>query len=194
MQRRPSGTMLPVIGIQAITDGTSNTGLFSERLLSLYPYRHRHDGLSPGNQRLACGIRRTFSAAQTRQQSPTTRRSCSRRAVVRICGLDRDDTFKHRGRADDGRSSGFYTQSSYMHWTAPNSVSCSNALDSPTTALSVRGHRSLWLSFGEQLALWRRQFVLRRRFGALHQVVDPSANLVGARYRAMGEVISSDQY
>ena len=30
--------MLPVIGMQSITDGTSNTGLFSERLLSYYPY------------------------------------------------------------------------------------------------------------------------------------------------------------
>ena len=29
---------LPVIGIQSITDGTSNTGLFSERLLALYPF------------------------------------------------------------------------------------------------------------------------------------------------------------
>ena len=30
---------LPTVGMQAITDGTSNTALFSERLLSQYPYR-----------------------------------------------------------------------------------------------------------------------------------------------------------
>ncbi len=33
-----SGNNLPVVGLQSVTDGTSNTGLFSERLISAYPF------------------------------------------------------------------------------------------------------------------------------------------------------------
>ena len=38
-----TSNQLPTVGMQAITDGTSNTALFSERLLSQYPYRTNGD-------------------------------------------------------------------------------------------------------------------------------------------------------
>jgi hypothetical protein len=39
--RMATSNKLPTVGMQAITDGTSNTALFGERLLSQYPYRTR---------------------------------------------------------------------------------------------------------------------------------------------------------
>ena len=42
-----SANNLPVVGMQSITDGTSNTGLFSERLLVRLSVRHRRRHVYP---------------------------------------------------------------------------------------------------------------------------------------------------
>ena len=66
------GAATAVVGMQSITDGTSNTGLFSERLLSHYPYRHHRDGLSAGDQRVSRGLHgNVCGAAELGDTSPT---------------------------------------------------------------------------------------------------------------------------
>ena len=81
------GNQLPVIGIQSITDGTSNTGLFSERLLSALPVSVPRPTVYPaGNQRLARCLHGHVQALPSSVTSPTcrtTRRLCSRRDAIR---------------------------------------------------------------------------------------------------------------
>ncbi len=58
-----SGNNLQAVGMQSITDGTSNTGLFSERLISAYPFGTTATVYPNGTNGLRAIFTGTYAAA-----------------------------------------------------------------------------------------------------------------------------------
>jgi prepilin-type processing-associated H-X9-DG protein len=134
MSMTSTGTSLPVVGMQSITDGTSNTALVSERLLSLYPigtstlvypsggnsaWRAVFQGpsVAPNSSTVAANTAILF--AQGCQSIPSTTPSLSSSVV---------------GVQMMAGGPAAIVVSSYMHWTAPNTAPCANGIDAITVA------------------------------------------------------------
>ena len=89
----------------------------------------------------------------------------------------------------------FLTQSSYVHWTAPNSISCANTLDSYTVSYNPFAAIG---PYGSASATSLHSGGVNVCFadGSVH-FIKSSISLPtwwGLGSRASGEVISSDQY
>jgi prepilin-type N-terminal cleavage/methylation domain-containing protein/prepilin-type processing-associated H-X9-DG protein len=129
---------LPAVGMQAITDGTSSTALFSERLLSQYPY------LSNGSRTKAtvyangiAGLRAIFIgpvAAPPNSVAPGAP-ATSNTAYLFAQGCQ---SIGSSIPAELPASMGitmltggpaFLGLSSYVHWTVPNTPPCINPSD-----------------------------------------------------------------
>jgi prepilin-type N-terminal cleavage/methylation domain-containing protein/prepilin-type processing-associated H-X9-DG protein len=124
---------LPSVGIEAITDGTSNTALFSERLLSQYPYRTKVIVYANG----IAGLRAIFVgpvAAPPNSVAPGAPvTSNTAYLFAQACQSIGSST-----PAEIPASMGimmltggpaFLGLSSYVHWTVPNSPPCLNTSD-----------------------------------------------------------------
>ena len=129
---------LPTVGMQAITDGTSNTALFSERLLSQYPYRTNGyrtkatvyaDGIA--------GLRAIFmgpvgalpssvlpGAPMTSNPAFLFAQGCQSIGSSTPAILPADIGIEMLAG-----SPLFLGLSSYVHWTAPNTPPCINPSD-----------------------------------------------------------------
>ena len=191
------GTILPVIGIQSITDGTSNTGLFSERLLSLYPYTGG-TGTTVYPQ-ATNGWRAVFAGPSIGAQTSTIA-SNTALAFAQTCsslGGSTGTTLSNIvGVQMMVGHPAYITQSSYMHWTAPNSVSCSNGADLvPTTVLPLLAAIGPYGSASAS-SLHSGGVNLCFADGSVHFIKSSIAlpTWWGLGTRSMGEVISSDQY
>jgi prepilin-type N-terminal cleavage/methylation domain-containing protein/prepilin-type processing-associated H-X9-DG protein len=190
------GTTLPVIGMQAITDGTSNTGLVSERLLSLYAYGTTtlvypqptngwravftapYGSAGPNSSTLATNTALLFAQSCNSVSSTVGSTASGVMGVQMLIGHP-----------------AFLTQSSYVHWTAPNSISCANTLDTFTTAYTPLAAIG---PYGSASASSMHSGGVNVCFadGSVH-FIKSSISLPtwwGLGTRAMGEVISSDQY
>jgi prepilin-type N-terminal cleavage/methylation domain-containing protein/prepilin-type processing-associated H-X9-DG protein len=190
---------LPVIGLQAVTDGTSNTALFSERLLSGYQFGNTgvavyangisgmraiftpsYSGAIPGTA--ITGLSTTTNTAllfaKACQSIPSTQTATYAAAV---------------GVEMLAGSPAYLVLSSYVHWTPPNTPPCLNPSDPTTTTLP--GYIGPW---GAPSATSLHPGGVNVGFadGSVHFIKN-SVGLQawwGLGTRAMGEVISSDQY
>jgi prepilin-type N-terminal cleavage/methylation domain-containing protein/prepilin-type processing-associated H-X9-DG protein len=191
------GAILPVIGIQSVTDGTSNTGLFSERLLSLYPYTGT-TGTTVYPQ-ATNGWRAVFAGPSVAPSSSSIVNNTAL-AFAQGCNAISGSTGTTASNIVGVQMMvghpGYVTQSSYMHWTAPNSVSCSNGLDAmPTTTFPLLGAVGPYGSASAS-SLHSGGVNLCFADGSVH-FIKSSISLPtwwGLGTRATGEVISSDAY
>jgi prepilin-type N-terminal cleavage/methylation domain-containing protein/prepilin-type processing-associated H-X9-DG protein len=194
------GTVLPVIGIQTITDGTSNTGLFSERLLSQNAYGtntavfpqgptgwravFQGSSVAPNSTNFTTNTALTFAQSCNAISSGTAAIASSVVGVQMMIGHP-----------------AFLTQSSYVHWTAPNTVSCANAYDTFTSATTVANGTLQFAAvgpYGSASASSMHSGGVNVCFadGSVH-FIKSSIGLQtwwALGTRSSGEVISSDQY
>jgi prepilin-type N-terminal cleavage/methylation domain-containing protein/prepilin-type processing-associated H-X9-DG protein len=194
------GTILPVIGIQSVTDGTSNTGLFSERLLSLYPY----GSTTAVFPQATSGWRAVFQGSSVAASSSTLA-SNTALLFAQSCNAISSSTSAIAPAVMGVQMlighPAFLTQSSYVHWTAPNSVSCANGLDTFTSATTIFAGTNTFAAVGpygsaSASSLHSGGVNLCFADGSVH-FIKSSISLPtwwGLGTRAMGEVISSDQY
>jgi len=188
-----TSTMLPVIGIQSITDGTSNTGLVSERLLSLYPFGSTTSLVYP---QATNGFRAVFTGTNGVTANSSTAALNTALSFAQGCNSIPSATaslfpavvgvemmFGHPG---------YPVLTSYMHWTPPNSVPCANSSDGfASNAYGVGPWGSASAS-----SLHAGGVNVGFADGSVH-FIKSSVSLPawwGLGSRNGGEVISSDQY
>jgi prepilin-type N-terminal cleavage/methylation domain-containing protein/prepilin-type processing-associated H-X9-DG protein len=194
----PAATKLTPVGMQSITDGTSNTGLFSEHLLSgfLWGTAPAQAPVYPGNGPAA--LRAIFQGTYSAQPMSVTpaNMSTANPAVLFVQGC----------QAIPGTTTAIYPASigvmmlpgypmhtgltSYMHWTPPNTPSCNNPADQS------------WLSYvgpyGSVSATSQHPGGVNVGFadGSVHFIKNSISLQAwwGLGTRSGGEVIGSDQY
>jgi prepilin-type N-terminal cleavage/methylation domain-containing protein/prepilin-type processing-associated H-X9-DG protein len=126
------GTQLTVVGPQSVIDGTSNTALISERLLSFYPYGNT----TQVTTQLPNGLRAVF-ANTTASASPGSGLALAfAQACNSLTSTTSSTTASVMGAQMMIGHPAFLTQSSYVHWTAPNTLSCANSYDTWNTTTS----------------------------------------------------------
>ena len=128
---------LPVIGLQSITDGTSNTGLFSERLLSANTYNTTATVFSNGTSGLRAIFTGTFAAAPSSVNATNVLSGNPAQLFAQGCNSISSTTAAIYPAAVGVQmfagNPGYVSLTSYMHWTAPNTPPCTNSLDSTLT-------------------------------------------------------------
>ncbi len=186
---------LPVIGIQTITDGTSNTGLFSERLLSLYAFGTTATVYPQATN----GYRAVFTGSVAVLPSSATPANISTANPALLfaqgCSSFSSTTVSPYpavvGVQMMAGNPGYPVLTSYMHWTAPNSVPCANSADLVVSVYGVGPYGSASAN-----SLHSGGVNLCFADGSVH-FIKSSISLQawwGLGTRAGGEVISSDQY
>jgi prepilin-type N-terminal cleavage/methylation domain-containing protein/prepilin-type processing-associated H-X9-DG protein len=194
-----TSNQLPTVGMQAITDGTSNTALLSERLLSQYPYRTNGDRTKATVYANGiAGLRAIFmgpvgalpssvlpGAPITSNPAFLFARGCQSIGSSTPAMLPADIGIEMLAG-----SPLFLGLSSYVHWTAPNTPPCINPFD--TAVQDFIG------PYGAPSANSLHPGGVNVCFadGSVH-FVKSSVSLQawwGLGTRNRGEVISSDQY
>jgi prepilin-type N-terminal cleavage/methylation domain-containing protein/prepilin-type processing-associated H-X9-DG protein len=183
------------VGIQSITDGTSNTGLFSEHLLSGYVWGTTAS-VYPGNGPAA--LRAIFQGTYTAQPSSVTPANMNSQnpALLFVQGcqsIPSTTAAIYPATLGVMMLPGYPMHTgltSYMHWTAPNTPSCNNPAD-PS-----------WLSYvgpyGSVSATSLHPGGVNVCFadGSVHFIKNSIGLQAwwGLGTRSGGEVIGSDQY
>ena len=174
----PSAGWGPV-RIASITDGTSNTGLISERLLGMATTPANIN--AAGSNVLRCAIHSyttTTGAGTGPAGALAMQQSCASApgsTALRFCGGN--------GQMWAASFPDWLVINSYNHFGTPNQIDCTNRSD-PTDGnttwagyyVTAAGERPAQL-----LPQRRRELCLRRRLGPLHQEFDRSADVVGPR-------------
>jgi prepilin-type N-terminal cleavage/methylation domain-containing protein/prepilin-type processing-associated H-X9-DG protein len=124
---------LSSVGMQAITDGTSNTGLFSERLIAAYPYNSAATVYASGVNGLRAIFTGTYAAAPSSVTTANMLTANPAMLFAQGCqGIPSTTPSPYPaaiGVEMFAGNPGYVGLSSYMHWTAPNTVPCQNSLD-----------------------------------------------------------------
>ncbi len=164
--------------IASITDGTSNTGLISERLMGIagaYPATVA----AAGSNATRCSIHSPTGAAQGSGPAGALAmyQACANAPGtrgIRFCG---------NGELWAGGFPDYLVWQSYNHFGTPNQINCTNTSD-PTDHNAYLGgllrHRDRQRP-AQQPAPGRRERGLRRRLGPLHQEHRRAEYLVGPR-------------
>jgi len=191
-----------VVGLQGVTDGTSNTGLFSERLLSNYPYTAGGTSQPVYPSGGASSWRAVFQGPSVAASSVTAANMMNGNPALlfaqgcnSIPATNLALTSMVVGVEMMAGNPGYPVLTSYMHWTAPNSAPCANGIDAITTAISPFGAVG---PYGSASANSMHPGGVNVCFtdGSVH-FIKSSVGLQtwwGLGTRAGGEVLSSDQY
>jgi prepilin-type N-terminal cleavage/methylation domain-containing protein/prepilin-type processing-associated H-X9-DG protein len=188
---------LPVIGLQSITDGTSNTGLFSERLLSANAYKTTATVFSNGTAGLRAIFTGTFAATPNSMNSTNALTSNPALLFAQGCQVSSTTAATYPAAVGVQMFAGnpaYVSLTSYMHWTAPNTPPCTNSLDSTFTD-GVTGYVGPYGSASAN-SLHPGGVNLCFADGSVHFIKNSVAPQAwwGLGTRAGGEVLSSDQY
>ncbi len=188
-----SGAKLTSIGIQTITDGTSNTALFSERLLSAYVYNSTATVYPTGINGLRAIFTGTYAAAPSSVTPANMLNANPALLFAQGCqslpGTTASPYPAAVGVEMFAGNPGYVSLSSYMHWTTPNTVPCQNSLDPIVGFVGPYGSASA-------TSLHPGGVNVCFSDGSVHFL----KNSVGFQpwwgigTRSGGEVISSDQY
>jgi prepilin-type N-terminal cleavage/methylation domain-containing protein/prepilin-type processing-associated H-X9-DG protein len=135
-----SATTLPVVSIAAIQDGTSNTGLFSERLLSANPFVGTAGTLVAGPTVFPSGGASSWRSVFTGTTSvgASTSSITNNTALTFAMGCtsipsSSTSTYSNVvGVEMMAGNPGYPILTSYMHWTAPNTSPCANSGEANT--------------------------------------------------------------
>jgi prepilin-type N-terminal cleavage/methylation domain-containing protein/prepilin-type processing-associated H-X9-DG protein len=184
------------IGMQSITDGTSNTGLVSERLLSAYPYGTPATVYPQGTNGYRAVFAGTYAAAPSSVNATNMLSANPALLFVQGCNSLSSATtslFPNVvGVEIMAANPGYPVLTSYMHWTLPNTVPCLNTADLFTpNAFGVGPYGSASAS-----SLHSGGVNLCFADGSVHFI----KSSVGPQTwwalgtRAGGEVLGSDQY
>jgi prepilin-type processing-associated H-X9-DG protein len=191
-----SAGRLSTIGMQAITDGTSNTGLFSERLLSGYTYGSAAQVYPQGTAGYRAVFTGTYPVAPSSVTAANMMNGNPALLFMQGCNSISSTTPSPYpavvGVEIMAGNPAYPVLTSYMHWTPPNSVPCINTLDLVTNNLFGVG------PYGSASANSQHPGGVNVCFsdGSVHFVkstVSPQA-WWGLGTRNGGEVIGSDQY
>lgn len=191
-----SSNNLQSIGMQSITDGTSNTGLFSERLIAGYPFGSTSATASVypnGTNGLRAIFTGTYAAAPSSVLVGTLTTSNPAMLFAQGCqALSSSTVSPYPGAIGVemiAGNPGYVGLSSYNHWTAPNTPPCQNSIDTIVGYVGPYGSASA-------NSLHPGGVNMCFADGSVHFIKN-SVNLVtwwGLGSRAGGEVISSDSY
>jgi prepilin-type N-terminal cleavage/methylation domain-containing protein/prepilin-type processing-associated H-X9-DG protein len=188
----PGASWAPV-SIASITDGTSNTGLISERLIGIpSPYPGNINAL--GNNNLnRCSIRSSFTTA-TQGSGPAAalayQQACASAPGtqgIRFCGS---------AELWAGAFADYLVWQSYNHWGTPNQINCTNPAD-------TTDHNNPWAGYyvtaiGSAPPSSNHAGGVNVAFsdGSVHfiknTIAPPTWWALGSRN--LGEVVSSDAY
>jgi len=194
---------IPIVGIQSITDGTSNTGLFSERLLAAYPYVSGTGatGTAVFPSGGSSAWRAVFQSPQGAGAGTATMTSNTALLFAQACNSLPSTTSSGYSNVVGVQmmagNPAFVVLTSYMHWTAPNTAPCSNPSDLVTTATTGSSFGIIG-PYGSASANSNHPGGVNVCFadGSVH-FIKSSIGLQtwwGLGTRAGGEVLSSDQY
>jgi prepilin-type N-terminal cleavage/methylation domain-containing protein/prepilin-type processing-associated H-X9-DG protein len=124
---------LTTVGIQSIYDGTSNTGLFSERLLSNYPYGSAATVYASGINGYRAVFTGTYAAAASSVTAANMMNANPALLFVQGCNsISSTVTSSYPAVVGVEMMAGnpaYPVLTSYMHWTPPKSVPCINSAD-----------------------------------------------------------------
>jgi prepilin-type N-terminal cleavage/methylation domain-containing protein/prepilin-type processing-associated H-X9-DG protein len=190
-----TGFQLPVIGMQSITDGTSSTGLFSERLWSQYPWGSTATIYPQGPNGYRAIFLGTFGALPNSVTAANMMNANPALLFVQGCSsLSGTTTSQYPaiiGMQIMAGHPGYPVLTSYMHWTPPNSVPCMNSSDPFVSVYGVGPYGSASAN-----SLHSGGVNVCFADGSVHFIkssINPQT-WWGLGTRASGEVIGSDQY
>jgi prepilin-type N-terminal cleavage/methylation domain-containing protein/prepilin-type processing-associated H-X9-DG protein len=190
-----TGFQLPVIGMQSITDGTSNTGLISERLLSFYPFGSTATVYPQGPNGWRAIFVGTVGALPNSVTPANMMNANPALLFAQGCNALSSATASPYpaivGIQIMAGHPGYPVLTSYMHWTAPNTVPCQNSADPFVSVYGVGPYGSASAS-----SMHSGGVNVCFADGSVH-FIKSSISLQtwwGLGSRANGEVIGSDQY
>ncbi|MGO9924458.1 MAG: DUF1559 domain-containing protein [Isosphaeraceae bacterium] len=188
-----TGARLTTVGIQTVTDGTSNTALFAERLVAGYPFGSTATVYPSGIAGLRAIFTGSYAAAPN---SVTVANMLSGNPAVlfaqgcqSISGVTPSVYPAAIGVEMIAGNPGYVGLASYNHWTTPNTVPCQNSLDPIVGYVGPYGSASA-------TSLHPGGVNVCFSDGSVHFI----KNSIGFQpwwglgSRAGGEVVSSDQY
>jgi prepilin-type N-terminal cleavage/methylation domain-containing protein len=187
---------LSIVGIQSVMDGTSNTGLFSERLLSNYPYGAAAMVYPGGTNGYRAVFTGTIAALPSSVTAANMISGNPALLFVQGCNAISSTTASPYpsvvGVQMMAGNPAYPVLTSYMHWTTPNSVNCANTVDLLSPNLFGVG------PYGSASATSLHPGGVNECFadGSVHFIkstVSPQT-WWALGTRAGGEVLGSDQY
>jgi prepilin-type N-terminal cleavage/methylation domain-containing protein/prepilin-type processing-associated H-X9-DG protein len=184
---------LSSVGMQTITDGTSNTALFSERLIAGYPYNSTATVYPSGIPGLRAIFTGTYAAAPSSVTTANMFTANPAQLFAQGCqNLSSTTASPYPGAIGIemiAGNPGYVGIASYNHWTAPNTVPCQNSIDPIVGFVGPYGSASA-------TSLHPGGVNVCFSDGSVH-FVKSSIGLQpwwGLGTRSGGEVVGSDQY
>ena len=188
-----TGARLSSVGVQSITDGTSNTALFSERLLAGYPFGSAAPVYPTGISGLRAIFTGTYAAAPNSVTVANMLNANPAMLFAQGCQNISSATPSPFPGAIGvemiAGNPGYVGLASYNHWTAPNTVPCQNSIDVIVGYVGPYGSASATSLHpgGVNVCLCDGSVRFMKNSVSLQA-------WWGLGSRANGEVISADQY